>query len=114
MERSNSKEEINGEKIFEKEINALKHFYDELSRPKEHGWWYDEERDYLVFQIDKDNSYDIEFKRLYDPEELLNFVFHTFGKKFINKDDMYELLKILTVTIMPESPLYRMQWKKAK
>jgi len=114
MERSNSKEEISGEKIFEKEIRAVKHFYEELARPKEHGWWYDEERDYLVFQIDKDNSYDIEFKRLHDPEELLNFVFQTFGKQFISKDDMYELLKILTVTITPQSPLYRMRWKKAK
>jgi hypothetical protein len=43
-----------------KALDEMKRKREELSKPKKHGWWYDESTKYLIFQIDKGKDYDIE------------------------------------------------------
>jgi hypothetical protein len=90
-----------------KEFEKMKKKRKELSKPKEHGWWYDEKMKYLTFQIDKERSYDIKIDRLKNPRELINFIFHLLHKLFINEEDMYEFLEAVDMLLNPEhNPLY--------
>jgi hypothetical protein len=75
---------------------------EELSKPKKHGWWYNESTKYLIFQIEEGNSYDIELERLKNPFELVNFIFHLLHKMFVNEKDMYEFLEAIDVLLNPE------------
>lgn len=85
---------------------------EELSKPKKHGWHYNESTKYLIFQIDEGNSYDIGLGRLKNPFELVSFIFHLLHKKFINEEDMYKFLEAIDVLLSPEyEPSF---WKNNK
>jgi hypothetical protein len=89
------------------ELEKIEKKREKLSKTKEHGWWYNEETKYLVFQIDKERSYDVEIARLKNPKELVNFIFHLLHKSFITERDMYKFLEAVDMLLDPEySPLY--------
>jgi hypothetical protein len=86
---------------------------EELSHPKEHGWWYDENTKHLVFQLGKEKSYDIGIERLEEgAPELLNFIFRLLHRAFINATDMYEFLEAVDVLLDPlYNPIYTGRYK---